>query len=141
MIIIRKNKVGRFFLHVAVLFLISSLALSVLACVNTAFISVVPEKAQEIAAAKSVVYLDVRTASEYVAGHIAGAVNLGYRSDDFERNLASLDKSIVYIVYCHSGTRSKDTLKIMWEMQFKEAYDIKGGITAWKNAGYPVAAF
>jgi len=140
MTIIRKNRLSRFFLCTMTLLLIGLMTLSVLACLNTTFISVTPEKAKEIAGAKSVVYLDVRTASEYASDHIEGAINLDYRSSNFESNLAALDKNVVYIVYCQSGVRSKDTLKIMWEMQFKEAYDIKGGIIAWKNVGYPVTA-
>ncbi|MCL2474937.1 MAG: rhodanese-like domain-containing protein [Chloroflexi bacterium] len=138
MTIIHKSKLSRFFLWATISFLIGSLAFTLLACVNTTFISVTPEKAKEIAASKAVVYLDVRTVLEYTDGHIDGAVNLDYNHNNFENSLASLDKSMVYIVYCQAGVRSKNTLKIMWEMQFKEAYDIKGGITAWQNAGYPV---
>ena len=140
MSILCQKKPIRFLLRISALLLIGFLVITASACVSTTFISVTPEKAQEIANGQQVVYLDVRTASEYASGHIDGAINLDYHSHNFENDLASLDKNVVYIVYCQSGGRSKETLSKMAEMQFKEAYDIKGGVIAWSNAGYALTA-
>jgi rhodanese-related sulfurtransferase len=50
--------------------------------------------------------VDVRTPSEYAAGHIAGAINVDVESGAFSDAIAGLDKSKTYLVYCHSGRRS-----------------------------------
>ncbi len=42
------------------------------------------------------------------------------------------------ILYCHSGNRSYISAKILVENNFNgKIYNMVGGITAWKNAGYP----
>ena len=50
--------------------------------------------------------IDVRTPSEYAAGHIAGAQNIDVEAADFGSRIATLDKKAPYLVYCHSGRRS-----------------------------------
>jgi rhodanese-related sulfurtransferase len=71
-----------------------------------------PSAIQKVAAAKAVgmldsrVVIDVRTPSEYAAGHIAGAQNIDVEAADFGSKIASLDKKASYLVYCHSGRRS-----------------------------------
>ena len=50
--------------------------------------------------------IDVRTAEEYALSHIDGAINIDVESGDFAAGIAQLDKSGVYLVYCHSGRRS-----------------------------------
>ncbi len=52
------------------------------------------------------VLLDVRTPEEFAHGRIAGAVNLDYRGADFQGDLARLDRSRTYLVYCRTGNRS-----------------------------------
>ena len=41
--------------------------------------------------------LDVRTAEEYASGHIAGAKNIDYQSEDFDAKIGQLDKSRNYL--------------------------------------------
>lgn len=52
------------------------------------------------------VVIDVRTPTEYAAGHIAGAENIDVEASDFGSKIATLDKGAAYLVYCHSGRRS-----------------------------------
>jgi rhodanese-related sulfurtransferase len=87
---------------------------------------------------KGFVILDVRTPKEYTRGHIAHAVNANYTSREFKDMLAPLDKSKTYLVHCRSGNRSLGALKIMHEMGFENVYHMRGGISAWVRAGYPV---
>ena len=57
--------------------------------------------------------IDVRTASEYAAGHLQGAVNIDVESATFTDEISKLDKSGTYVLYCHSGRRAgiaKDTM-------------------------------
>lgn len=97
----------------------------------------VPE-AEKLIADKKVVVLDVRTPSEFAAGHIAGATNLDFHDKDFQAKLGKLDKSQPYLVHCAVGGRSGKAGKLMSTMDFKSVYDLKGGLTAWEKAGKPV---
>ncbi len=47
---------------------------------------------------------DVRTAEEYAAGHIPGAVNIPY--DVIGKEILIKDKDSLIVVYCRSGNRS-----------------------------------
>lgn len=84
------------------------------------------------------VVLDVRTAEEFAAGHVEGAVMADFYSDDFAQQLAALDPDVPYLVYCRSGNRSGQTLSIMEELGFASAVDIGGGVVAWEQAGLPL---
>lgn len=84
------------------------------------------------------VILDVRTQSEYDAGHIENAANLDYYSSTFTQDLNNLDKTSMYIVYCRYGGRSANALNIMENLGFREAYNILGGINEWIASGFTV---
>ena len=83
----------------------------------------------------AVVLIDVRTPSEYASGHIANAVNIDVESGTFEQQIASLDKSKTYAVYCHSGRRSANAASIMSKAGFTKIFNLDGGVTEWVNAG------
>jgi len=80
----------------------------------------------------------VRTAQEFAAGHIAGAVNLDVTAADFEQKAAALDKSKTYLVHCASGVRSERACKKMTQLDFPRLYNLPGGFKAWSAAGEPV---
>ena len=81
--------------------------------------------------------LDVRTPAEFASGHIENALNLDFYSETFRNELNNLNKNKTYLVYCKVGGRSQNTLNIMAELNFKEVYNMAGGITAWKAEGFP----
>lgn len=82
--------------------------------------------------------LDVRAPDEYASGHLENSVPIDYRAPDFRDRLNKLDKTAKYLIYCRTGKRSAAALAIMRELEFSDARDIAGGITAWTAAGYPV---
>ncbi len=82
------------------------------------------------------VILDVRTPEEFAEGHIAGATVLDFYSASFADDLAQLDRSVPYLVYCHSGNRSGKATQAMQQLGFTTVYDVAGGVTAWEAAGY-----
>lgn len=85
-----------------------------------------------------VVVLDVRTAEEFVDGHLAGAVNIDYRQDNFvEQAVVRLPKDKTIAVYCRSGRRSAGAAELLAEKGYK-LVNLKGGILAWQEAGKPV---
>ena len=62
--------------------------------------------------------LDVRNPEEFAAGHIAGAVNVCFLCSTFGDDLAALDKSKTYLVYCASDNRSGQATAKMSQQGF-----------------------
>ena len=62
------------------------------------------------------VLIDVRTASEYRADHIEGAVNMPLSSLSKLANVIDRDKTVV--VYCRSGSRSNASIQILKKMGY-----------------------
>ena len=85
-----------------------------------------------------VVTLDVRSAGEFSAGHIAGALNIDVEGMQFDSDIAKLDKSVTYAVYCHSGRRSGIAVEKMTKAGFKSLFNLTNGIASWSSAGMPI---
>lgn len=88
--------------------------------------------------AKKPILLDVRTPGEFKRGRIADSTNVNLDGDDFEAQLAKLDKTKPYLVLCHSGGRSTYSLATLKKLGFTRLYHLDGGIAAWMKAGLPV---
>jgi len=73
--------------------------------------------------------LDIRTKAEYDQIHLKDAVNLDFYASDFRSQLDQLDKTRIYFIYCRSGKRSGNAVKIMKQLKFKEVYNLAGGIS------------
>ena len=99
---------------------------------------VVPAEFEKLAADKGNVILDVRTPKEFADGHIAGAVNIDYRSKDFPDKVAALDKGKTYLVYCALGGRSTGACDKLTKLDFPHLYNLEGGITRWQREGKKV---
>lgn len=84
------------------------------------------------------VILDVRTPEEFESGHIEGALNINYHSEDFTASLDRLDKGKLYLVYCRTGRRSADTVSVMVRLGFTNILRFTGDIIRWKSEGLPV---
>ena len=85
-----------------------------------------------------VITLDVRTPGEFMSGFIKGAKNIDFQSGNFENEIASLDKNATYAVYCRSGNRSGQAVKVMHDAGFHNVYNLNGGVIDWSNAGMPL---
>lgn len=85
-----------------------------------------------------VVVLDVRRADEFKDGHLEGALNIDQSQSDFiqkAKEMLTTDKTIA--VYCRSGRRSASAAKRLAAEGYK-VVNLKGGISAWKEAKMPV---
>lgn len=84
--------------------------------------------------------LDVRTAPEYDAGHLANSVLVDFQSQDFPEKIDQLrlDKSKPVFVYCAAGSRSQKAAAVLKEKGFTEVYHMEGGINKWAEANKPV---
>ena len=84
------------------------------------------------------VILDVRTQEEVDEGYIEKAINIDFYSKTFRDEIDRLDKEKTYLIYCRSGSRSGRARDIMEELNFREVYNMLGGIVEWKADGLPI---
>jgi rhodanese-related sulfurtransferase len=82
-----------------------------------------------------VVILDVRTPGEFAEGFIEGAQMIDFQSGNFEAEIGSLDKDVTYAVYCRSGNRSGQAVKVMQDAGFLNLFNLEGGVIDWANQG------
>ena len=85
-----------------------------------------------------VITLDVRTPGEFAEGYIEGARLIDFQSGNFENEIAALDKNATYAVYCRSGNRSGQAVKVMQDAGFSNVFNMNGGVIDWANAGLPL---
>jgi len=91
----------------------------------------------EYAQKNAVRIIDVRTPEEFTQGHLEKAVNADFNNKpQFESYLNSLDKNQTYMIYCRTGNRSTQALKLMEAEGFKNVINLEGGIQSWQAAGY-----
>lgn len=95
------------------------------------------EFAEKLKSQTEATLIDVRTPDEFSKGHIENAQNIDWRSNDFGKQIESLDKSKPVFVYCLSGGRSASAASAMREAGFKEVYELEGGMMKWRGANLP----
>ena len=81
--------------------------------------------------------IDARTAREYEASHLVGALHLDVLSSDFRERAERLPKGQPVYIYCASGTRSGRAAGILETMGHSPVYNV-GGIDALAAAGAEV---
>ena len=96
------------------------------------------EQFDKLRADKKNVVLDVRTPTEFAAGHIPGAMNIDWNSPDFGKKASELDNNKTYLVHCAAGGRSAKASDKLTKMNFTSVYNLEGGMRAWEKAGKPV---
>lgn len=97
------------------------------------------EEAHDMVANPSsdLIILDVRTPDEIAESRIAeDIVTADFLGPDFRATLETLDKDAPYLMYCRSGNRSSQALKIMEDMGFSDVAEVEGGIIGWVASGY-----
>ena len=99
------------------------------------FIDVNVQEFKELISREDAVILDVMTPDEYAEGHIDGAINIDFFGNEFDEQIAKLDKGKYYLVYCAAGGRSGKTLKKLKNSNFNGAANLKGGMGAWQSNG------
>lgn len=83
--------------------------------------------------------LDVRTLAEYNSGHLKKSLQADwYNQQQFKDRTSHLDKAKPVYVYCLTGVRSAEAVKMLRQTGFTNVHDLQGGINAWKQAGKPV---
>lgn len=84
------------------------------------------------------IVLDLRSNEAFTRGHIVNARNVPF--DELEAHKPKLekfkDKPIVAV--CDAGTTSNRAVAALRAAGFASAYGLKGGMSAWGQAGMPV---
>jgi rhodanese-related sulfurtransferase len=79
--------------------------------------------------------VDVRSTSEFSAGHIPGAVNIPM--DQIGARLADLRPNVPLVLVCQAGKRARMTAELLAPCR-REITVLEGGTSAWVQAGLPV---
>lgn len=83
--------------------------------------------------------LDVRTKEEFNTGYIEEALHADWNEqDEFQKRIESLSKDKPVYVYCLGGGRSHKAMEWLKNNGFETVFDLKGGISDWKNNDLPV---
>jgi len=88
----------------------------------------------------AVTVIDVRSPEEFAEGHLKGAKNIDVEGPDFATQIAALDKSGTYLVYCRSGRRSTLAANQMAAAGFTTITNLSGGIADLQSAGASIVS-
>ncbi|CAN7541165.1 rhodanese-like domain-containing protein [Arthrobacter sp. LjRoot78] len=91
-------------------------------------------EAKELLASRAVL-IDVRSAQEWRSGHAPQAKHLPL--DRLQTGAPGLQKDRPVVAMCQSGVRSASAARLLAGQGY-EAYSLRGGIGAWRQAGEPV---
>lgn len=85
------------------------------------------------------ILIDVRTPEEWDAdGFIEGATFVSVKTIAQSLDMLPADLDTPIVVYCKAGTRGQFAMITLQVMGYTNVRNLTGGITAWKDAGYPV---
>lgn len=79
--------------------------------------------AAELVSAGAVI-IDVRTPEEFAAGHLDGALLIDFKNPSFDGEIAKLDTTTTYVIYCRSGNRSAQAAERMREVGIENITDL-----------------
>ena len=85
---------------------------------------------------EEITVLDVRDEAEWDSGHVEGALHI-YVGHVAER-LAEIPSDRPLAVMCSVGHRGGLASSLLLRAGFLHVYNVLGGFTAWRHAGYPV---
>ena len=80
--------------------------------------------------AEGAILIDVRSAEEYEAGHIEGAINIEYTDLLIEAESSLPDKAANIVVYCSAGKRSTQAQMTLNSLGYANVYNI-GSMDNW----------
>ena len=99
-----------------------------------------PAAAIRLLDAKKAQAVDVREPDEYAVGHIPGAKLLPRGQLELRVNQELPDPTRRIAVCCEFGRISTLATATLRDMGFRRAVALDGGVTAWREAGYPLVS-
>lgn len=80
-------------------------------------------------------WVDVRTASEFNAGHVEQAINIPYKEIAVGVEALDLDKNSLIYLYCKSGRRSGIAMKSLEALGYTQVVNVGSVETALEQSG------
>lgn len=96
------------------------------------------ELIEQIKLDKAPVILDVRTAEEYLQGHVPGAINIEYRELPSRIGEINSFSNKKIVVYCERGVRANIAEETLKKAGFTEVLHLKGDMSGWRERGFEV---
>jgi len=101
------------------------------------FASISPADAKKMLESRNdILLVDVRSPEELREGSIKGSILIPFFSVMRGQHNLPSDKPIILV--CAVGGRSYAAGQMLAAKGFQEIYNLSGGMSAWKKAGYPV---
>ena len=83
--------------------------------------------------------IDVRTPEEVAGGYLEGALKFDFQGPNFASEIATLDKSKDYVIYCRSGNRAGGAIDFMKQNGFTGTLTNAGSLSDAASAtGLPI---
>ncbi len=82
--------------------------------------------------------LDVREASEWDSGHVENAHYMNFKVIRDQVHELSLTPDDHIAIVCATGKRSSTASSILLMNGYQHVYNVIGGMTAWRDASYPM---
>jgi len=123
----------------ASVFLTTFFATGLLAC-SCATSPAIPGDAlaHELASGTGPVVLDVRSDSEYAAGHVPGAIHIPFQSVASRVDELPVDKDETVVVYCAHGPRAAWAGRSLRNAGFTDVVYLEGHMGDWAESGRPL---
>ena len=101
------------------------------------YVDLTPAQAKKlIEIEEDLVVLDVSPNWEF--GRLPGAINYYIGDGSLDMAIPTLDKSKVYLVYCHVDAASIPGAQKLVAAGFEKVYRLEGNYAAWVDAGYAI---
>lgn len=100
--------------------------------------AVTPAEAVHLMNREKAAVIDVREATEFAAGHIAGARHVPLAELAEKLPAAVKNKTLPLVLCCASGRRSAAAVAVAKKLGHEKAFSLAGGLNAWREAGLPV---
>ena len=95
------------------------------------------ELLDRLAAPDPPLILDVRSAAEFAAGHVPGAINIPFYAVPFRAGELGPRRDAPIIVYCGHGPRAHLASAALRARGFTRIACLSGHWSQWRAAGYP----
>ena len=79
---------------------------------------------------ENVILLDVRSPQEFLERHLDNAINIPTYELYVNAPKILQDKDSIIITYCEIGVRSRNAIKILKKLGYKNIYHLEGGISS-----------
>jgi rhodanese-related sulfurtransferase len=100
--------------------------------------SLTPSAAVQLINHEKAVVVDVCEASEYAAGHVAGAKHIPLSQLANQLPAVVKNKDVPVIFVCQSGMRSSSAARVAKGLGYTRPLSLGGGLSSWRSASLPV---